>query len=113
MAVHFASKKNRYVRADGTCNNLRSPTLGSAYSQFGRLVAAVYDDGIHTLRRSRLTRAELPSPRLIGNIALRHAPNGPPPSVVPNHGALIFGQYITHDVGFKDIKQNCECVSMD
>lgn len=70
-------------------------------------MAAHFDDGIYAVRRCRRTRDALPSPRRIGNEALQHSVYDPMPLAVPNHGSLIFGQYITHDSGFRDIYQNC------
>lgn len=101
----------RFARIDGSCYDLRVPTVGSANAPYSRLLPAYFDDGIYAVRVSRRLRSALPSPRLIGNVALQHSVYSPQPTVVPNHGSLIFGQYITHDGGFKDVYQNGECAT--
>lgn len=60
---------------------------------------ANYDDGIYTLRRTRISRSPLPLPRLIGNrLQLVDSLYDAPPARIPNIGSFFFGQYMSHDI---------------
>lgn len=62
--------------------------------------------GIYTVRRS-VTNEPLPSPRIISNDALvEFTFPGNNPHIKLNYGAMLFGQYITHDVGNHQYIQN-------
>lgn len=114
----------------GICNNRLIPLQGASYTPYSRLLDAAYDDGctvlanntnksthnitaflsllgVFTMRKSVVSNRDLPSPRQIGNVALQHSVYNPPLKRLPNHGSLLFGQYITHDFGFKDAFQDC------
>lgn len=62
---------------------------------------------MHTVRRS-VTNAPLPSPRLVGNFIADIDSYKPPPQRTPNYGSVMFGQYIAHDVGNRNVYQNSE-----
>lgn len=58
------------------------------------------------MRRS-VTNQPLPSPRLIGNEVLQEfRAAGQKPYIKMNYGAMLFGQYITHDSGNHQLTQN-------
>lgn len=61
--------------------------------------------GIFTFRKS-VSNSPLPSTRTIGNAINQINPYNPAPSPVLNYGALLIGQYITHDVGLRGSFQN-------
>ena len=47
-----------------SCNNLKNPILGAAYTPFGRVVPSDYDDGISAPRQSgKNWKGPLPNPR--------------------------------------------------
>lgn len=117
-----------YPKPSGICNNPNDPIQGAAYAPFGRMLAANYADGapkeyryistqfystspfhihlgIHAVRQS-ITNQPLPSPRLIGNVALQHSVYGTLPDRRANHLSLLFGQYIAHDMSSRHVENN-------
>ncbi|XP_071051803.1 peroxidasin homolog [Onthophagus taurus] len=88
----LASK--RYRTADGSCNNLKFPRLGTALSPLQRFLPPVYDDGIQSERRS-IFGSPLPSPRLIStNIHQQRNIETPTLSLM----LMQWGQFLDHDI---------------
>lgn len=95
----------KFPLVTGECNNLEHPKWGSQFTPYSRLLAASYDDGIHSIRKS-VTRDPLPSPRLLGNDLLKESAYPFNPPEVQNYNSLLFGQVIAHDCGLRDVYQN-------
>lgn len=94
-------KASKYRSIDGSDNNLKRTLWGASHTAFGRILKAQYDDNIHSVRRS-IRGYVLPSPRNIvrkifydGNTNYSKFKDR---TRIPNMAALIFGQYIAHDV---------------
>ncbi|XP_055904211.1 chorion peroxidase [Eupeodes corollae] len=95
--THFVKcdPKEKYRRANGTCNNKRNPRYyGAAYIPYRRQVAPDYGDGISAPRKSH-TQKELPSAR---QVSLQvHRASYPTDS---NFTVMlaVFGQFLDHDI---------------
>ena len=86
----------RFRTADGTCNNLRSPSLGSTDTPFARFFRAEpeYGDGISTPRLAKSGKA-LPNAR---RVSFRLFTDADRPSRKLSHLAMVWGQFIDHDI---------------
>lgn len=82
------------------CNNLRHPNQGGSYTPFSRLLPASYADGFYAVRKGA-DGFELPSARLIGNRIANINSYNPAPQRRINHGAIMWGQYMTHDMAWR------------
>ena len=91
---------------NGTCNNLERPLLGSAGTNFRRLLAARYEDGIErpagflqSVNKDILGRGEFeppyPSPREISRTVIRAEPIDDPRHT---HIIMQWGQFLDHDL---------------
>ncbi|XP_074601170.1 peroxidase-like [Brevipalpus obovatus] len=86
--------KSKYPAYDGSCNNLRRPTEGMAFTCHRRLLPPDYADGILALRAS-VTGEPLPNPRLISNELLPDI-NEVDPEITQM--AMQWGQLMVHDM---------------
>lgn len=93
---------HRYRSSDGTCNNLNKPKQGASATPFGNLFSPIFGDGVVTLRKSFVSQDNLPEPRPIVNefIDTCHDNDGIL-KYSPNMGAIMYGQFITHDVSLQ------------
>lgn len=77
---------------------------GSSFTSYGRLLKPQYDDKVHSVRKS-VRGYNLPSARnIVRKLFLDDKVNlnkFKDLKNVPNVGALMFGQYVAHDVGSK------------
>lgn len=89
-------KRNPFRSANGACNNLRSPLLGSTNTPFIRLYGAApeYADGISTPRVAKNGNA-LPNARLVSFTVFTDEDR---PSKKLSHLAMVWGQFIDHDI---------------
>lgn len=82
--------------------------MGSSFTSYGRWLKANYDDNIHSVRKS-IRGYNLPSPRnIVRKLFLNDEVNlnkFDGRKSVPNHGSLMFGQYIAHDISSKQSVQ--------
>lgn len=99
---------------DGTCNNLRNPSFGAINTQFNRLLAADYGDGISTLRRG-VYGQELPNARDVSRMVHgSNADRSNPNSTQLSHLAMNFGQFMDHDTTLAAFENlNCEPPTQD
>ena len=78
------------------------------YQPYGRFLKADYNDNIHSVRRS-VRGYNLPSPRnIVRKLFLNDKVNlnkFQQRKRVPNNAALLFGQYISNDLGSKQSVQ--------
>jgi Animal haem peroxidase len=99
---------SKYRSIDGSGNNLINTKMGSSFTSFGRFLKASYDDNIHSIRKS-IRGYTLPSPRnIVRKLFLNDEVNlnkFNERKSIPNHAALMFGQYISHDVSSKQTVQ--------
>jgi hypothetical protein len=85
----------RFRTFDGTCNNLKSPLLGSIETPFKRFLKPAYNDGFGTPRKLSISGNNLPNPRKISttlnsdNLAFER---------IWTNMFVIFGQFLTHDI---------------
>ncbi|EFX83339.1 hypothetical protein DAPPUDRAFT_240129 [Daphnia pulex] len=105
---------NKYRTFDGTCNNLRQPSWGSARSPLERLAPPEYDDGIWE-PKIRKAGKQLPNVRLIRNVLVT---DGNYPAVDMTHMFMQSGQFVDHDMvqvpQFRTANQsNIECCTAD
>uniref|UniRef100_A0A023FD43 Putative animal heme peroxidase n=1 Tax=Amblyomma cajennense TaxID=34607 RepID=A0A023FD43_AMBCJ len=85
-----------YRAIDGSCNNVNHPDWGKRDSCLRRVLSPSYADGISEPRRS-CKNSTLPSPRLISTV-LHYEKNITNDNMT--HLAMIFGQFLTHDITF-------------
>lgn len=104
--LNFSNKAYRTI--DGFGNNIKKPQMGSSFTSFGRFIKASYDDNIHSLRKS-IRGYNLPSPRnIVRKLFLNDQKNlnkFEERKKVPNHAAIMFGQFIAHDISSKQSVQ--------
>jgi len=85
----------RYRTFDGTCNNLKSPLLGSIETPYKRFLKPAYNDGFGSPRVKSSSGNDLPNPRKISttlnsdNLAFER---------IWTNMFVIFGQFLTHDI---------------
>ncbi|ROT86000.1 hypothetical protein C7M84_023985 [Penaeus vannamei] len=83
-----------YRSADGTCNNLKNPTWGAAFTQFRRAMPPDYGDGVSSLRLAR-DGTDLPSARLVTNVVHTN-------QLVESRSYTVltmsWGQFVDHDI---------------
>ncbi|XP_065281622.2 salivary peroxidase/catechol oxidase-like [Dermacentor albipictus] len=89
-----ASKPYREI--DGSCNNVDHPDWGKTDSCLRRVLSPAYSDGISKPRLS-CNGSQLPSARLI-SMRLHEQKNVTHENLT--HLAMIFGQFLTHDITF-------------
>ena len=85
---------SRYRSADGTCNNLKFPQWGKAFSPYNRVLNPAYGDGINSPRLSK-AKEELPNVR---DLSVELTRQKFPPSSKLTLVAMQFGQFIDHDI---------------
>ena len=110
---------NQFRTVDGTCNNRRSPLYGAAGTNFRRLVPALYEDGISSLRGTLQARGGFfesdkispftppnPSPRLI---SLEVVENRTQDELPFSHLLMQWGQFLDHDLDLSpELEEECE-----
>lgn len=91
-----------YRSIDGAGNNARKPTQGASYTAYGRFQKPFYDDKIHSIRNS-IRGYKLPSPRNIDRKLFLNDESNlnkfERRKKIPNMAAVMFGQFVAHDVG--------------
>ncbi|KAL1132705.1 hypothetical protein AAG570_010657, partial [Ranatra chinensis] len=92
--VNGPCQDTKYRSIDGSCNNLRNPGLGSANTNYKRLIPQRYSDGIHKPPVS-VTGRNLPSTRLLSIILFPDVPISDPFFTLI---AMQWGQIVTHDM---------------
>lgn len=102
------SANQKYRTIDGSENNPNKAMMGASFTSYGRLLKAQYNDNIHSIRKS-IRGYNLPSPRNIvrklflnDEVNLNKFKNR---RKIPNMAAVMFGQYIAHDVGSRQANQ--------
>lgn len=102
------TKANDYRSIDGSNNNHRQTSIGASYTSYGRLLKSHYDDRIHSVRKS-VRGYKLPSPRnIVRKLFLYDEFNlnkFKGRKLIPNVAAVMFGQYIAHDIGSRQSAQ--------
>ena len=108
---------NQFRTMDGTCNNLANATLGSSTAPFSRLLPALYEDGISSLRGALQAQSEIltigpfaapnPSARLISETVVQNVSQEELPFT---HILMQFGQFLDHDLDLSP-ELEVECVS--
>lgn len=82
--------------------------MGASFTSFGRFFKANYDDKIHSVRKS-IRGYNLPSPRnIVRKLFLHDVTNlnkFKNRTKIPNMAAVMFGQYIAHDVSSRQAAQ--------
>lgn len=61
--------------------------------------------GIYTIRKS-VTNHPLPSPRIIGNVALQHTTYNPAPRTLINSVTMMVGEIMVSDASRREMYQN-------
>ncbi|CAO1423296.1 unnamed protein product [Diamesa tonsa] len=90
-------QKSRYRSLDGSCNNIKNPTWGTANNRYGRLLAPRYGDGISTPTAS-VSGQPLPSARLVSLIVFGEEDVPDPQFTLAN---MQWGQIMTHDMSMQ------------
>ena len=94
------SLTDRYRTFDGTCNNIKSPLLGSIETPHKRFLWPAYNDGFGSPRVKSSSGNDLPNPRKISttlssdNFAFER---------IWKNIWVIFGQFLTHDIALTAI----------
>ncbi|KAI9551659.1 hypothetical protein GHT06_021995 [Daphnia sinensis] len=104
----------KYRTFDGTCNNLRQPSWGSALTTMERLAPPEYDDGIWHPRVRNLGK-ELPNVRVVRSVLVTDKNH---PVVDMTHILMQWGQFVDHDMihvpSFRAANQsNIECCTKE
>ncbi|KAG8230290.1 hypothetical protein J437_LFUL010193 [Ladona fulva] len=86
--------KSPYRTADGSCNNLKNPSLGKTYTGYRRLLFPKYGDGIQQIRRSVIGKP-LPSARLLSTSL---SPDVDMPDQVTTLSLMQWTQFVEHDL---------------
>ncbi|XP_071091009.1 myeloperoxidase-like [Haliotis cracherodii] len=86
----------RYRKADGSCNNLRSPRWGKSFIPSRRFMPPEYNDGISEPRANGRDGNALPNPRLVSR-TLHASDEDLPDSASHTHLVMQWGQFIDHD----------------
>ncbi|XP_046656119.1 chorion peroxidase-like isoform X2 [Daphnia pulicaria] len=89
---------SKFRTFDGTCNNVGVPSFGKSGTIFNRLVSTPsegYDDGVATIRRSKLTRSPLPSARLVSTTVLNNKSFS---RLDVSLLTMQWGQFLDHDL---------------
>ncbi|XP_042212758.1 peroxidase-like [Homarus americanus] len=86
--------ERRFRNQDGTCNNLRNPETGAAFTSFTRLVPSEFDDGVMTVRQAA-DGGDLPNARLVST-TVNFKPAGQKTCL--NFLHMTFGQFLDHDL---------------
>ncbi|XP_065171043.1 LOW QUALITY PROTEIN: peroxidase-like [Atheta coriaria] len=86
--------KTRYRSYDGSCNNLKKPSLGTPNTPYVRLLPAQYADGISTPTESKSGKP-LPPARVVSLVMYPDVPLEDPKWTL---AAMQYGQIITHDM---------------
>lgn len=98
----------RFRTIDGTCNNLRNPPWGAAFTPFTVIIPADFGDCISSLRLAR-SGNPLPNTR---NISLRvhgRDTGSNPDSPILSYLAMNWGQFMDHDLSLAEAQGiNCE-----
>ncbi|XP_061177755.1 peroxidase-like protein [Saccostrea echinata] len=100
----YCNVRYPYRRADGQCNNLMDPLLGSSGTPQQRVVPAAYDNSnifaeLNTTRNSSVTDGQLPSARTVSNNVFQYCSGGMTPVSARFSTYLTHhGQFIDHDV---------------
>lgn len=92
---HVYCEPSKYRTADGSCNNLRYPSWGKAFTCFQRLLPPAYADG-QSAPRVSITGYPLPNPRVLSQVLHRDL-NYP---ATYTHMVMQFGQFFAHDITF-------------
>ena len=87
----------KYRHPTGHCNNVQNPSWGNAYTGYGRLLPAVYVDGISQVRMAASGKP-LPNPIKVADAV--HAPRSK-----PSHGylttlAAVWTQFVLNDISY-------------
>ncbi|XP_049527133.1 chorion peroxidase isoform X3 [Dermacentor silvarum] len=85
-----------YREIDGSCNNLEHPDWGKTDSCLRRVLSPAYADGVSKPRLA-CDGSPLPSARLV-SMTLHEQKNVTHKNLT--HLAMIFGQFVTHDITF-------------
>ena len=95
---------DKFRTIDGTCNNKDRQTLGAAFTPFGRLLSAVYEDGIsqpvgfqQTFRDGNPFGPTRPSARLISTRVIRDLDIDQPQAT---YMLMQWGQFLDHDYAY-------------
>ena len=100
-----------YRPITGYGNNLKYPRRGESFTSYGRFLKAQYDDNIHAIRKSG-RGYDLPSTRNIVRKLFLNDRNNlnkfGEREKVPNILALMFGQFISNDVGSRQIGNSAD-----
>lgn len=100
--------RSPYRSADGRCNNLLYPTLGSRGATQSRYLPPKYEDGITQPRNLSGTGKPLLSPRLISNEMFQGPHPGKPTPKDRKLSLMTFtwGQFMIHDVVLTPVSTN-------
>ena len=91
---------SRFRSLSGECNNLQRPLLGSTETSFRRLLEPDYADGLSSPRQGQLPSGEAVSLPNTRNISLALFKDLPVKSTTLTHMAMLFGEFMAHDVAF-------------
>lgn len=92
---------------DGSCNDPKNPTKGQSFNPYGRIIKPVYNDDFHEVRHST-TNEPLHSPRHVGNVVFQSSAWTTKPEKLINMAAIMYGQFLAHDVSERQYHQNRE-----
>lgn len=85
----------KYRTPDGSCNNLRNPMWGMAFSPFERLMYPEYDDGVNEPKTKGASGRPLPNPRVVSTSVVL---NQDSPSRGYSLLLMQYGQFLDHDM---------------
>ncbi|XP_028391818.1 lactoperoxidase-like [Dendronephthya gigantea] len=98
----------RYRTIDGTCNNLRRPTVGSAPTGFDRFLPAIYYDaeGLNEPPSNQPNAPDLPNPSTVTELFIIIQSKNQLNRDRISHLFMQFGQFLDHDMTLAPESEN-------
>ncbi|XP_028393408.1 lactoperoxidase-like [Dendronephthya gigantea] len=98
----------RYRTIDGTCNNLRRPTVGSAPTGFNRFLPAIYYDaeGLNEPPSNQPNAPDLPNPSTVTELFIIIQSKNQLNRDGISHMFMQFGQFLDHDMTLAPESEN-------